>query len=649
MPGNSFFRYSLGVVLTVFVAILVLVWFGITSKSHVKDLEEHWSIDSELAAESAYTISRIHKSFGYGGFIHNFKNFVLRHDTSRIAIIDQNLSETYEAIERYKALAISGDERAAIVQFRQVVDLYVKKYELTKQLVEQGVSSDLIDKQVRVDDQPALQALEQLSKETLNYSRAVENEVDQDITMALAFLDWGWLLIPLFVSVGGVVIAMLFRLTQGNAALQNAKQYVDDVIKAAPDALIVVNKDGEILSANIEAQSLFGYSHDELTSIKLELLIPERFRKQHHSYLKHAFELGQSQPINERRELLALTKQGEEIPVEISISYTLQNGEVQSIAAIRDISARKQTERSLRLARKVLDEASGGILITDSGTNIIDMNAAFCQVTGYDREELLGQQPSMLSSGRHDQAFYQQMWHDLNNYGQWKGEVWDRRKDGELIPNLVSISAVADEDGQVSHYVAVFSDITQLKEKEQRLEQLAHFDQLTGLANRMLFHDRLRAALRRAHRHDQYCAVLYIDLDGFKQVNDNLGHEVGDEVLIKVARKITHVIREDDTAARIGGDEFAIIFNELQACKEAEVLAARLLEELSFEVNAEVEALPMSASIGIAIYPDHGDTVERLLRCADQAMYYCKHHGKKSYRCFSEEMVALAGTGNTKT
>ena len=277
------------------------------------------------------------------------------------------------------------------------------------------------------------------------------------------------------------------------------------------------------------------------------------------------------------------------------------------------------------------------------------MNSAFCRLTGYKREELLGQRPSILSSGRHDQAFYRQMWRHLNKYGNWKGEVWDRRKDGQLIPTLVSLSAVVDEAGQVSHYVAVFSDITLIKEKEQRLEQLAHFDQLTGLANRMLFHDRLRAALRRAHRHDQYCAVLYIDLDGFKQVNDKLGHEVGDEVLIKVARKLTHVIREDDTAARLGGDEFAIIFNELRACKEAEVLAARLLEQLSFDVNAEEEALPISASIGIALYPDHGDSVERLLRCADLAMYYCKHHGKKSYRCFSEEMVALTGTDSKQT
>lgn len=642
MPGNSFFRYSLGVVLTVFIAIIVLVWFGTTSKTYVKHLEAHWNVDNKHAAESAYTISRIHKSFGYGGFIHNFKNFVLRRDVSRIALIDRNLAETYEAIERYEALAISPQEHAAIVAFRQVVDRYVEKYALSKQLIAQGQGYELIDKQVRVDDGPGLQALEQLSSATLEYSRAVEAEVGQDIAMALAFMDWGWLLLPLFILVGAIVIFMLSRLTKGNEALENAKKYADDVLKAAPDALIVVSKVGEILSANVEAQSLFGYGIDDFVGLKLEQLMPERFRRPHSNYVKKAFESGRSLSMSERSELIALTKQGEEIPIEISLSYTSQNGEIQSIAAIRNISVRKQAERHMRLARKVLDDASEGILITDKDTCIVDMNAAFCQLTGFEREELLGQRPSMLSSGRHDQAFYQQMWLQLAKLGYWKGEVWDRRKDGELIPNLVSISAVADEAGQVSNYVAVFSDITQIKEKEQHLEQLAHFDGLTGLANRMLFHDRLRAALHRAHRHQNSCAVLYIDLDGFKQVNDRLGHAVGDDVLVRVARQVEQAIREDDTAARLGGDEFAIIFNELSNKDEVDMLAERVLKNLTFEVNVETEALPISASIGIAIYPDHGDSVEQLLHCADLAMYSCKHHGKKGYRHFSDEMAAVS-------
>jgi len=643
MPGNSFFRYSLGFAVTVFITILVLGWLGAASKTYVKYLEERWHIGNKHAVESAYAISRIHRSFGYGGFIHNFKSFVLRRDASRIAQIDRNLAETYEAIERYESLTISQHKHSDIAQFRQVVDRYAEKYLLAKQLIGQGHGSEFIDNRVSVDDGPALQALEGLSDEALEYGRIVEAKLGRDIAKTLAFMDWGWLLLPLFVLVGIIVIFMLARLTKGNEALESARRYADDVLKATPDALIVVSRAGCVLNANLEAQSLFGYSIDELVGMKLEQMMPERFRRPHSNYVKKAFDLGRPQPMNERNELVALTKEGKEIPIEINLSYTSQNGEIQSIAAIRNISVRKQAERHMRLASKVLDDTSEGILITDRDTNIVDMNAAFCLLTGYEREELLGQRPSMLSSGRHDQSFYQQMWQQLDKLGYWKGEVWDRRKDGELIPNLVSISAVADEAGQVSNYVAVFSDITQIKEKEQHLEQLAHFDGLTGLANRMLFHDRLRAALHRAHRHKNCCAVMYIDLDGFKQVNDRLGHAVGDSVLVRVARQIEQSIREDDTAARLGGDEFAIIFNELADKDDVDVLADRVLKNLTFEVSAETEILPISASIGIAIYPDHGDSEERLLHSADQAMYYCKHHGKKGYRRFSDEMADLSG------
>ena len=290
---------------------------------------------------------------------------------------------------------------------------------------------------------------------------------------------------------------------------------------------------------------------------------------------------------------------------------------------------------------KVLEETSEGIMITDSETRMVDMNNAFCELTGYSREELLGQKPSMLQSERHDQAFYQQLWQSLNEQGQWRGEIWDRRKSGELIPNIVSISTVADATGDISHYMAVFSDITQIKEKEQRLEHLAHYDQLTGLANRMLFHDRLAAAMRRVDRHGSSCAVLYIDLDGFKPVNDQLGHELGDEVLTEVGNKIAQVVRGEDTAARLGGDEFAIICNDMQQVDKATGLAARVLESLTFIVDPEGEALPLSASIGIALYPEDGESVELLLKRADQAMYYCKHHGKHGYCRFDQEMHSL--------
>lgn len=647
MHSNRFLRYSLGVALTVVIVSASLGWFGATVKSHVRHLDQHWRIDNKHAAESAYAISQIQSTFGYGGFIHNFKNFVLRRDASRIALIDRNLADTYEAIERFERLAITPQERDAIARFRQVVDLYAGNYGVAKQLAGQGLSSDLIDAQVRVDDRSALQALEYLSKATLEYSRSVTSETGHAIAIMLAFMDWGWLSLPVILLVGAIVILMLHRLIKGSEALENARRYADDLLKAAPDALIVVGKDGVIVSANIEAQLLFGYGMNELVGLPLEQLMPERFRHAHSGYVRKAFDLERPRPLDARTELVALTRQGEEFPVEISLSYTIQDGQPLSIAAIRNISARKKAEQHLRLARKVLDEASEGILITDADTRIVDVNAAFCQLSGYTREELLGQQPSMLNSGRHDEEFYRQMWQRIAGDGYWKGEIWDRRKDGQLIPVLVSISAVVEKSGEASHYVALFSDITQIKEKEQSLELMAHFDGLTGLANRMLFHDRLRAALHRAHRKQSCCALFYIDLDGFKQINDQFGHGMGDEVLIKVAGRINQTIREDDTAARLGGDEFAVIFNELSRKDDAEMLAARLLEQLTFDVASGTGRLPISASIGIALYPDDGDSVESLLRCADEAMYYCKRHGKHGYHHYREAPGAASNRNGT--
>ena len=450
----------------------------------------------------------------------------------------------------------------------------------------------------------------------------------------------GWLLIPLFVLVGGIIYVVLARLEQEQQSLQNAKQYVDDLIAATPDALLIIDQQGRILRTNHGAQRLFGYSAEAFNQLTLPELLPERFRKYHDHLVESWFARPQPRPLSQRGELLALTREGEEIPVEISLSFTHRDGQIQAITSLRDARARKQAEARFRLMSKVLEQSAEGVLITDHDTRIIEVNNAFCHLTGYQKKELLNKRPPILHSGYHDAAFYEELWQQLTRYGHWKGEIWDRHKNGQLTPYLISISAVEDDSGTVTHYVAQYSDITLIKEKEQHLERLAHFDPLTGLANRMLFKDRLRAAINRARRNDNPFALLYIDLDGFKQVNDQLGHDVGDEVLVQVAQKMTAVVREDDTVARLGGDEFAIIFNELTDTTQAEILTARVLEALTFTITSQGLELAISASIGIALFPDHGDSEEALLHAADLAMYHCKHHGKRSYHRFDEAMIA---------
>lgn len=643
-PNNHVHIYTLWVILAVLTIISAVIWFGATSRSHVEHIQEHWQNDSKAAADETYFYNRIHYNFGYGGFIHNFKNFILHQDLSLIPYIDDNINNTYLAIYNYRAITDLPSEREAIDAFRNVVDEYVEKYQLAKQLVGQGLDPQSIDKQVKVDDAPALHALNLLAVSTRSHAQVIEETVDKEVGDALAFFHLGWLLIPLLVLGGAIIIIMLHRLVKGTLKLQQTQQYINDIIQAAPDPLLVVDQSGNILHSNIEAQRLFGYSQLELSQVGLNQLIPQRFRGNHSSYIHNAFTNNSTRPMLQSPQLVALNKQGVEIPVEISLSYTRHGEQIQAITAIRDITERRKFEERLRLMSRVLDEASEGILVIDRERKIVDMNKAFCLQMGYQRDELLAQDPAILLSGhRHDESFFDDLWKVATKFRHWKGEIWGRQKGGELVVSLVTISAVDNENGEPSHYVAIFADISQLKEKEQHLEELAHFDQLTGLPNRMLCHDRLRASMHRAHRSHSSAALLYIDLDGFKQVNDRLGHEAGDEVLIKVGQNLKHVIREDDTAARLGGDEFVVILNEVEDCHHAEELVQRVLDAVTFQVESEQEALPISASIGVALYPDHGDDIERLMNCADKAMYYCKEHGKQGYRCFSEHMAKASG------
>ncbi|WP_317205670.1 EAL domain-containing protein [Janthinobacterium sp.] len=302
------------------------------------------------------------------------------------------------------------------------------------------------------------------------------------------------------------------------------------------------------------------------------------------------------------------------------------------VGTLADISARKQAERRLQLAASVFTHAREGIMITDAAGTIVEVNDTFTHITGYSRDEALGQNPRMLKSGRQSAAFYADMWKDLLDKGHWYGEAWNRRKDGEVYAEMISVSAVRDAAGGTQNYVALFTDITHMKQYLQQLERIAHFDVLTGLPNRVLLADRLQQALAHSERHGQSLAVAYLDLDGFKAVNDRHGHDVGDELLISIAQRMKDALREGDTLARIGGDEFVAILAELDEPQDCEPALARLLEAAAAPVGAL--RLHVSASIGVTLYPQDGADADLLLRHADQAMYHAKQAGKNRYHLF---------------
>ena len=301
---------------------------------------------------------------------------------------------------------------------------------------------------------------------------------------------------------------------------------------------------------------------------------------------------------------------------------------------VQDITERKAAQEKLQLAAGVFTHALEGIMITTPEAVILDVNDAFTRITGYTRDEVRGQSPRILSSGRHDADYYAAMWRRLAQDGYWYGEVWNRRKNGEVFAEMQAISAMRDAQGKVSQYISLFSDITERKAHESQLEHIAHFDALTNLPNRVLLADRLQQAMAQAQRRQLKLAVVYLDLDGFKAINDHHGHQTGDQVLITLAQRMKEALREGDTLGRIGGDEFVAVLIDLQETQSSVPLLGRLLSAAAEPVQAG-ESLQVSASLGVTFYPQaHDLDADQLLRQADQAMYQAKLAGKNRYHVF---------------
>ncbi len=327
-----------------------------------------------------------------------------------------------------------------------------------------------------------------------------------------------------------------------------------------------------------------------------------------------------------------------------SETYGLQLGAVDYITKplspdiallrVRNQLLLRQSLNKLRLTSIVFENTMECITITDAEGNIIDVNPAFSQVTGYAREEVLGENPRFLKSGHHDQAFYAAMWQAINTTGYWSGELWNRTKTGECYPELRSISAVTDTQGAVIHYVGISSDISQLKQHEERLERMAHYDALTGLPNRVLLADRMKQAIALAKRERKMLGVCYLDLDGFKPINDTFGHQAGDHVLVEIARRIGNILREGDTVARLGGDEFVGLLPDLNRVEECIVTLKRLHENIALPIGIQGQSFSLTASIGVSIFPNDDNDPDVLLRHADQAMYIAKQSGKNRYHLF---------------
>jgi len=521
----------------------------------------------------------------------------------------------------------SYDYFRRVVAGGEVLAFMVKKGE--KGAEGQVLSQDVVETYVPVMSKDRFLGAVEIYYDVTTRKADFDALLTRSVVMAL-LLGGGLLMVTVFA---------LMRMGRDMAAREVAQQalaereaLLDNLTTAASDAVIMLDGQGRTVFWNLAAERILGYSAEEVAGREFhKLIIPDRFHPDYKKGLDGFSETGYWPIMGKAMELAGRHKDGHEVLVEMSVAAVRHAGSWHAIAILRDISERKRVERQLQMGSRVMAHAYEAIMVTDAGGKIEMVNPAFTEITGYAAAEVLGRNPSLLQSGRHDELFFEAMWREIGEKGVWQGEMWNRRKDGELFPALLSISTVRDSDGKVMNYIGIFSDITRSKESEQRLEL---HDALTGLANRLLFLDRLRQAIHQARRSRVKLGVMFLDLDGFKAVNDTYGHRIGDALLQQVAGRIQALLREQDTVARLGGDEFTVLVQGVRHAVEARGIAEKIRAGLAQAFEVEGHSCVVGVSIGISCYPLDGDSAETLLEQADAAMYQAKQGGRNRF-CFS--------------
>ncbi len=414
------------------------------------------------------------------------------------------------------------------------------------------------------------------------------------------------------------------------------------LINISPDFILFKDGDGRWLTANriaLQTFNLEGIKWQGKTDMELANLLPPHYR-----------------PALEACVTSDATAWENKLPSRLFETVQLEDGASRHFDVVKSPLFHKDGSRNLliifghdvtdllvlverqRLSEQVLANSREAVMITDTGNRIVSVNRAFSTVTGYTEAEALGKNPHMLSSGRHGRDFYQLLWHQLTANGAWRGEIWNKRKNGEIYPQWLDISAVHDRNGKPSNYIAIFSDLSERSNAESQLKFLAYHDPLTRLPNRLLLEDRFKQALAAAVRENTRLAVLFIDLDKFKQINDSLGHAAGDQLLQVVAQRLEHSVREVDTVCRIGGDEFVVLLTGLATIDAVTHIAEKILAQISKQFTVGEDNVTSTLSIGISLYPDDGQDLDTLLRMADASMYHAKNCGRNTYRFFTEQI-----------
>ena len=446
------------------------------------------------------------------------------------------------------------------------------------------------------------------------------------------FLLWSYM--AALVVTGLLITALQAERRRVERALRESEIKLRGLYELSPVGIALVDDAGRYVEFNPAFQRMSGYPAEELRTLDVSTLFPERTPTD-----AAAPRAGR----HDAHETEIVRKDGSLVPVrQNGVPITRADGRKLTWSMVEDVTESRRVASDLRVAAAAFDSYEG-MIVTDAETRILRVNRAFTELTGYAAEDLVGQTPRLLQSGRHGPEFYRAMWRSIHETGGWQGEIWDRRKNGEVYPKWLTISTVRDEGGAVTHYLGAQVDITLRKLAEERIEALAFFDQLTGLANRTLLLDRLTQARTASGRSGQFGALLLIDLDHFKTLNDTLGHDVGDALLRLVAARLTGCVREGDTVARLGGDEFVVLLgplgtNEADAARTTEALGETLLAEIGRGYQLGDVARNCTASVGATLFCDGGAATDDLMKQADLAMYRSKDSGRNALHFFDPDM-----------
>ncbi len=476
-------------------------------------------------------------------------------------------------------------------------------------------------------------------------SRRVRNQIDNFGEIA-HLLSEGKLTVHAPEQAIGEIGVLGKAINNMSASLKEKSERISELVKIVEqtnDAFVLFELSRGVVFANEAFNKITGYSVIRFTGASLNDLVGV-LKITSREFLHVAAQAADGTAISQSYDVVIV--RNDQSCIDVEIRFEVISDEVgvpqYTLMVISDISERKHAEIELSIAATAF-ESQEGIMVTDADNRILRVNKTFSDVTGYSADEVVGKSPEILQSGRHDGAFYASMWQSIQQHGAWEGEIWNRRKSGEVYPQRLTITAVKNESGVITHYVGTFADITAYKDAEDKIRSLAFFDPLTGLPNRRLLMDRLHQGLSSSIRSGRFGALLFIDLDNFKTLNDTLGHDIGDELLKQVAERLHACIRDDDTVARLGGDEFVVMLENLDgqsvdAAAQTEAVGNKILNAINQPFLLGKHEYGNSSSIGVTLFGSQTATVDDILKQADIAMYQAKQAGRNALRFFNPRM-----------